>query len=58
MYNDDHGVVGNTWYIMLICVVELCELLIKVNVCVPLLTLGDHVRLWLCHYVCSLRVDA
>ena len=50
----------STWYAMMICVVDLCEVwsYSYTWVFLLLLVLGDHVKIWLCPYVCSLRVDA
>lgn len=65
MYYDDHELVDTTWSIRMICVFDYVKYdhiylhVSNVKVCVLLLILlGDHVRLWLCPYVCSLRVDA
>ena len=65
MYYDDHGLVGTTWNIIMVCVANLCEVLAYKSTCelmwkyvFLLCILGDHVRLWLCVHVCGLRVDA
>ena len=54
-----------TWSTMMICAVDWCELWSYLQTCEVmwkymffLRILGDHVRLWVCFYECSLRVDA
>ena len=61
MYYDDHCLVDTSWSIMMKGVVDYVKYdhiyLHASNVKVWCI-LGDHVRVWLCAYMCSLRVDA
>ena len=60
MYYDDHGLVGATWSIMINCVVYYVKydrIYLHASNVKVLYILGDHVRLGLCAYMCSLRVD-
>ena len=63
MNYDDHDLIVITLYTMMVFVVDYVKYdhiylhVIKVKIWVFLFILGDHVRLWPCIYVCSLRID-
>ena len=61
MQYDDHGHIGTTWCNVDIYVVDYVKndhINIYAHNVKVWWILGDHVRLWLCAYICSLRVDA
>ena len=58
MWYDDHGLLGTTWSILIICVFDLCEVLAYLSKCQVmdkyvcfLCMLGDHVTMTMFLYV-------